>query len=100
MRINQVTAELLFEVAKKIDMSGSALTLGKQDVTIHHRVFAGLLKKYGVEIQIHELVDDKELFDALGFSRLSTLDISSYESADLIHDLNLAIPKASIRILI
>jgi len=100
MGINQVTAELLFEVAKKIDMSGSALTLGKQDVTIHHRVFAELLKRYGVEMQIPKMVDDQVLFGALGSSQLLTLDISSYEKADLIHDLNLAIPKASIRILI
>jgi len=93
MGINHVTAELLFEVSKRIDMSGSALTLGKQEVTIQHRVFEGLLTRYGVQMQVPKLVDDKVLFDALGFSSLSTLDISNYESADLIHDLNLVVPE-------
>ncbi len=93
MGIDRVAAKLLFQVAKKIDITGYTLTLGKQDVLIDHRVFAGLLKRYRVETQIPKLVDDQVLFGALGSSKLLSLDISSYESADLIHDLNLAVPE-------
>jgi hypothetical protein len=97
-------------------LDGRCLTLGRQDVTVTLEQLCGLLVRTGhfvsqdgaVELPVrlklmhmlgthlsqkpvlrqHEFISDKALFTALGFTAMDSVDVSDYEGADFVHDLN------------
>ena len=90
---------------KRRPFRGSVLTLGRQDVHIFWRQFVDIAKaaKFSlpaaqaawIERQADkstQKLDDRALFQALGFDDVVALDVSSYENSDLIWDLNKVIP--------
>jgi hypothetical protein len=98
-------------------LRGRCLTLGRQDVTVTleqlcaHLVQAGhfqvkdgalelpvrlkLMHALGThlspkpELRAHGFISDKTLFAAFGFTSMDSLDVSEFEGADFVHDLNL-----------
>ena len=87
--------------AKKrgVDFS-STLTLGRQKNNMtsselaHLRDIYGVPKPYGIEHCLKFRSNaDPFFYHYLGVIRLSTLDISSFEGADIIHDMNDPIPE-------
>ncbi|MBI5346627.1 MAG: hypothetical protein HZB76_05760 [Chlamydiae bacterium] len=96
--------KILMQEMKRKPFSGSILTLGRQDIFITYEVLQSIAKKFRVALQKlktdeillsskeqykkKNYIADSTLFKALGFSECKTLDISDYESADYIFDLN------------
>ncbi len=94
--------KFLFDEGKKERWHGKLLTLGKQDiaVTIDNLNRAALENSYvlgnpGKPLHSEKEADairgylrDEWFFKALGFSSVRSMDMSGYEYADIIHDLN------------
>ena len=93
-------------------ITGHVLTLGKQTIglTLHEAI--DILNEEGVVLndvniayaknlnldestrygQNNNFLTDKALFSLLGIRHLSAMDVSTYENAEIIHNLNLPIP--------
>jgi hypothetical protein len=97
-------------------LGGRCLTLGRQDVTVTFDQLCQLLARAGrlpikdgiadlpirlklmqalgshlsqkPELRQHNFISDKALFAAFGFIALDSVDVSAYEGADFVHDLN------------
>lgn len=75
----------------------SFLMLGKQEMHLHE-AFLGVLEEAGL-IEDKNMFSEKEMedsvlfFRALGFKEVHSLDVSDYEKADIIFNLNDKIPK-------
>jgi SAM-dependent methyltransferase len=76
---------LLGEKARGVSL-GRTLTLGRQGVYMTTSEYSGLLSRLGATLENPGHGDD--FFKALGAQPLMAMDASSYEGADLIHDLN------------
>lgn len=76
--------------------SGKVLTLGRQDTSVCAADLGRVADRYGVVLppfvyQVwdqQDMLTDRQLFQALGFSSLLALDASTHEGADIWHDLN------------
>ena len=71
------------ELAARLRLHGNAVDAGTIEIdhtTIHRR------PGYG------EIVTDRSIFRALGIDNIKALDVSPYEGAEIIHDLNRPIP--------
>lgn len=104
MGIGKGAIKILIHEMNRKAFSGSVLTLGRQDVFITYEELQSIAKKLQVTLQKltgdeiilarkeqykkKKYIADTTLFKALGFSESKTLDISDYESADYIFDLN------------
>jgi hypothetical protein len=101
MGIARGTVRVLMSEGNRRPFKGSALTLGRQDIHISWRQFVDIAKaaKFGLPAEHAERnerqpdinvrkIDDRILFKMLGFDDVASLDVSSYENADLIWDLN------------
>jgi hypothetical protein len=88
--------------AKRAEMRGSILTLGRQDVFITREQLLEIMQSFDMK-PVREagqilsrkaseaaggLISDQNLFQALGFSECKASDASGYEDADIIFDLN------------
>ncbi|MCF7866030.1 class I SAM-dependent methyltransferase [Candidatus Woesearchaeota archaeon] len=95
-----IIAYLMNEGLKR-PFSGSVLTLGTQDVYITYAELQKLAKKYGFKLKnvkktlsskkefaSENFISDVCLFESLGFSHVQSLDLSKYESSNIIFDLN------------
>ncbi|MEM8960273.1 MAG: class I SAM-dependent methyltransferase [Acidobacteriota bacterium] len=100
------TAQLLLEESQVRPFGGDLLSLGRMDVYLSENELAALASKTGTHLQpdidvapshnpalaAHGCMDDQSFFRLLGFDTASSLDVSTYEGADIAHDLNLAVP--------
>lgn len=100
-------------------IGGKVLTLGRQTIAMSYQQVIELLQQEGYELPErvlrqtaitydHETGGAKELgrkrgvnyitdgtfFGLLGIKELFTLDVSGYEKADIVHDLNMPIPES------
>jgi SAM-dependent methyltransferase len=91
-------------------VSGDVIFIGRQTTYFTPSELVGLLRSYGhgvdtaaIEIdrntrnrqQGHEgkeLVTDRSIFRALGIDTIRALDVSAYEGAEIVHDLNDPLP--------
>ncbi len=86
----------LVREAKGTAFSGTVATLGRQDIVASREQIVAAFVRGGMEpkksLQVAGLnnrpVDDVELLNALGFSSIESVDISSYENATVVLDLN------------
>jgi SAM-dependent methyltransferase len=91
---------LLAEAAER-PFAGTVATLGRQDVSFTAEQMGAYAKELGVtlrtvdaelsrkpELRSRGLIADTTLLGALGFERSVVIDVSSYEDADLLFDLN------------
>lgn len=93
MAIDAADLFFLLREAKERPFHGSVLTFGRQDVTIDATTFRRLAAQLNVRPagrlpDRSEPLTDEELLRALGFSEVQSLDVSAYEGASVLHDLN------------
>jgi hypothetical protein len=81
---------LLLEEAKRCPFQGTAGTLGRQTILISAAKAKQLFGDSGLApaVPISPKFDDNNLFQALGFERLESIDYSDYEGATHVLDLN------------
>lgn len=91
---------------------GTVLTLGNQMIAMSYRQVIELLQQEGYVVPDHILeetaatqdqktrygkettfINDKVFFSLLGIKVLHAMDVSNYEGADIVHDLNKPIPE-------
>lgn len=98
--------KLLIAEHKQKPIFGNVLALGKQSVAIPLTRIKEIFQEYECEIspnfveQVDENtryrsggLDDSSLFSMFGKVNYQTLDISSYEHASIVHNLNIPVPK-------
>ena len=99
MAIDAADFPLLLREAAARPFAGSLLTLGRQEVTLTARAVRALASRLALAVPKpaalegwdgDACLDDARLFAALGFSRTDSMDISAYEGASVLHDLNAA----------
>ncbi|MDF1852675.1 MAG: hypothetical protein P1U85_17695 [Verrucomicrobiales bacterium] len=100
MALDQFGAEIFLELVQRMGLKGkSLLTLGRQHLAISPREFSqipgGSKAPEGARNAVirGETFAD-EVFSALGFAAVSSLDASDYEECSLVHDLNEPIPES------
>ena len=107
MGIPRGTARLLLEEAKRRPFSGSLLQLGRSSVYFTQEELERWAGLHGVELSpVDEVslshdprlarqgcLSDESLFRQLGFDRVHACDISDWEGADVIVDLNRPVPE-------
>jgi hypothetical protein len=85
------SANLLVSLVRagKIDLS-RVLTFGMLDLSFHR---SALERTAGVDLGSGpETMDMNEFFERLGAQKVESLDVSSYEGATIVHDLNEPVP--------
>lgn len=107
MGIHRQMARLIIEEAKYRPFHGSVLLIGRQTVHLSLPEFHDLLAshemtaKVGTEFMTDrstrggvnkDRITDTSFFKALGADEVLALDISDYEGADILHNLNVPIP--------
>jgi len=106
MAINPSDLPLLIEAAKVNPFHGSLLTLGRQEVLVTNRALQKVARTLSFDLAEGDapaegegadhtgeaLLSDTELFRALGFSEVHSMDYSEYETPTILHDLNRADP--------
>ena len=100
MGIPKAGATLLYELKRDTQLGHSLLELGKQAIYVEADQLPEIGKKFGFEINIDDVtIDDTGeyvpetyndiiFFNKLGFKKVTSLDFSDYEGADIVHDLN------------
>ena len=103
---------------RRFNLGGRCLTLGRQDVNVTLEAAASLLVRTGhlqiepsgglrmpvmlaimmqtgrhlspkPQLRAMSFISDKALFAALGFTAMESVDVSAYEGADFVYDMNL-----------
>jgi len=94
MGVSKAMISLFCETRKEISFKGNVLQLGKQDVDCNSVQLTDIFKKFGYPSPFISdgPIDDIALFRALGFTSVESLDASDYEGADIVWDLNKAVP--------
>ena len=105
MAIDLLTFRHLLEINQDYPNIRNVLALGRQhflspnpdertkrQMTVYQR----MLEQFGHDLKIENLVDSdgfcNSLFDFLGFETTDYMDVSEYEGANVIHDLNTHVP--------
>lgn len=102
MGIDQTCLKSLFEEANRKPFKGKVLTLGKQDLYFSYDILREIAREYNFSLSPFDgeklarkedfsslkFISDKCLFISLGFDECSSMDVSDYEGADYIYDLN------------
>src|SRR5437763_2766890 len=101
MGLPPAALRLLLATCRNEPFTGSVLTLGKQDTWITAPPLRKAAASFGVELADvpltvspkpifarHHYLTDESILRALGFADYHSMDLSAYESADIIHDLN------------
>jgi SAM-dependent methyltransferase len=106
MGMDKGGAKLLLQEALQRPLTGRVLTLGKQDINMTFETLQQAAEELGVQLQdpgpvtlsdqtefaSRGCISDQTFFKALGFSEVSAMDYSDFESARHIHDLNSSEP--------
>ena len=106
MGIDIVTFRHLLRVADDLGPGKRALVLGRQHflkrpLTARMErqlpVYQSLIDMSGREMKVEALIDDDgfsdSVFKSLGFAQTDYMDISDYEGANVLHDLNQPVPE-------
>ena len=108
--ITKTLAKLLINEHKYKPITGNVLTLGRQSIRFREEELAAFFQKeLGTVVNrgpstMHDdtntelgkrygSVSDKRFFQMFGVDSLSCLDVTEYEGADIIHDLNYPVPE-------
>src|SRR5690348_16878730 len=105
MGLPRTLIKLIAETVRDFGLRGRVLIIGKQDVWGTRKEVIRWLKESGVppaECDVHislkpdfarlGFVQDTSLFKLMGFREAIVLDNSSYEGAEVLHDLNVPLP--------
>jgi SAM-dependent methyltransferase len=99
MGILSGVAEIFCELSATYAFKGTLATLGKQNVIVTPEQWSAIQRRspsgraLPAQTEWHrrwktEFISTSYFFHSLGFSDVSSIDVSSYEGADHIHDLN------------
>ena len=107
--ITKTLARLLIQEHKYKPISGNVLQLGRQSINFNEAYLVAFFKKeLGVTVdrdssinnddltkfgKQHGFVSDHRFFQMFGVSSLSSMDVTDYEGANIVHDLNYPVPK-------
>ena len=106
MGISKGGASLLYELRRDHEFGGDLLQLGKQSLYVEADQLPMIAQRFGFDFNIDDVIIDNDgeylehtyndvvFFTKLGFNQVSSMDYSSYEGADIIHDLNKPIPES------
>ena len=94
MGIDRSGAHLLVAMGRRQPLGGRVLQLGRQDIELKPRHVAEIVRRYKLTDTppIENGIDDQFLFRLVGFDRVESLDVSPYEGADFIFDMNEPVP--------
>jgi hypothetical protein len=106
MGIPRGTARLLLEEARRQPFHGAVLQLGRSSVYFTLTELLGWARRHGVELRPVERIElshdprlarqgclsDETFFHLLGFERVESCDVSDWEDADHLLDLNRPVP--------
>lgn len=106
MGINKSAVKVFLQEAERRPFSGRLLTLGKQDIYVTESELRKIFSGYKREMRPNNglplsakpdlaksrFLSDVGLFSTMGFSQIKSMDASSYEGADFVHDLNFLPP--------
>ncbi len=107
MSILRPIARLLLEEHKRKPITGDVLTIGRQSVNFSFVDAVGLIRAHHVPIRPDHIVQvdsdtvgsknkghitDTSFFSLFTDAKLSSLDVSPYENAAIIHDMNRELP--------
>jgi hypothetical protein len=109
MGIPSSHARLLMRASKTQSFAGSVLQLGRQDVAILESTLSSIAVEENFELsKVHgtsvyresryagvKMMNDEYFFRRLGFTTVHSLDVSEYEGADVLHDLNIPLSSNS-----
>ena len=106
MGINQNVFKLLLLENSYKPITGNFLSIGKHTVSMNNNIICNLLKDYGMPFLNNKDIDtstrhsskknlsDTALLKSFSNAKYSCLDVSNYEGANIIHDMNLPIPNS------
>ncbi|MEM7621357.1 MAG: class I SAM-dependent methyltransferase [Pseudomonadota bacterium] len=106
MAIHRQLSELIFREQHHLPLDGDVITIGRLCVELLPQDAKDLARSCGLSVTEEELeleeriirgangkrISDKAFFHLLNVEHLSSLDVSEYEGANHIHDLNILIP--------
>jgi hypothetical protein len=106
MGIPRGTARLLLDEHRRQPFHGSVLQLGRSSIYFTRREFDSWAARHGVEpaavdethlshdprLARQQCIDDRTFFRLLGFDEVRSCDVSDWEGADYLLDLNRPIP--------
>lgn len=106
MAIDLVTFNRLLRYSESISDKSNILILGRQHflkmppvndrMARQMKIYQRMLDDAGKNIALESIIDEDgfsdSFFKALGFDEISYMDISDYEGANIIHDLNKPVP--------
>lgn len=95
MAIGTSSARLLCNLKRNVDIDfSSVLMLGRQELIMEDHQIQKMLRDYMDVLQNNDIKDTycEKLFSSLGAEEINSMDISAYEGATVIQDLNKAIP--------
>ncbi len=103
MGLAKGSMQLLLDEAAREPFQGTVVMLGRQSIYFTRDLLARCASVRGVTL--HDVGDASEaltnphgdlsaeqFFRALGFTNVHSMDVSSFEGADLVHDINLEVP--------
>lgn len=92
MGIHIFDAALLHEVTRDIKNKETVICLGEPELDFTYIELCNFASKVGITIRqdasVSNSFDAKELFGLFGFSNYVVLDISDYQGAEIVHNLN------------
>lgn len=99
MGIDHPQLRLLSELSTRFKPQGRALMLGRQAFRVNpkNRLRANrYLRQAGVDLRWRDLMQEdgfsETFWHKLGFGKLEAMDLSDYEGAGIVHDLNMPVP--------
>ena len=93
MAIDKGAASLLLDLKKYLNFHGTVCQLGRQEMLFDKIIFKDLIKKFKLDFKLelndHNLkIDDRFFFKSLGFDNVVAADVSNYENAEYVFNLN------------
>src|ERR1700726_3164409 len=107
MGLAKQMARFVIREAKHSSIRGSVLLIGRQTVYLTAAQFSGLMREEGLTIDPaipvtldtrtragagRSFISDAYLFKALGADSVTAIDVSDYEGAEIVHNLDTPIP--------
>ncbi len=107
--ITESLLRMLIAIHKHQPITGNVLALGKQSIVISPKKILALFKEQNCEVNPNgiahlgkkdnetrhrqkESIDDQVFFNLFSDVKYDTMDVSTYENASIIHDLNYPVP--------
>jgi hypothetical protein len=97
--VSLTEAHVLFSLKQRGELSDEILSLGRPEVYISKRELTRLTSAYKLPWSESDIARAssaayaEQLLRLLGFQTIRSIDISTYQAADIIHDLNVPIPE-------